>query len=96
MTIQMTSSARFAVERTTSVSIAEAKSHLSEIVARVEAGEDVVITKRGVEVVRMIPIVPKKATRIDWAAIRAFTSTLPQGSRSAGEYIREMRDEERY
>ncbi len=96
MTIQMTSSARFAVELTTSVSIAEAKSHLSEIVARVEAGEDVVITKRGVEVVRMIPIVPKKATRIDWAAIRAFTSTLPQGTTSAGEYIREMRDEERY
>lgn len=96
MTIKMTNSTRVAMEPTNSVSVAEAKSHLSEIIARVEAGEDVVITRRGVEVVRMIPIVPKKATRIDWAAIRAFTSTLPQGTTSAGEYIREMRDEERY
>ncbi len=96
MTIEMTNSTELAMDPVRSVSVAEAKSHLSEILDRVEAGEEVVITRRGVEVVRMIPVVPKKSTPIDWAAIRAFTSTLPQGTTSAGQYIREMRDEERY
>lgn len=96
MTIQMTSSARCAVEPITSVSIAEAKSHLSEIVARVEAGEDVVITKRGVEVVRMTAITAKKDKKINWEAIRAFRKSLPVSDISGAELIRQMRDEERY
>ena len=84
------------MEFTNSVSVAEAKSHLSEIIARVEAGDEVVITKRGVEVVRMIPIVPKKATKINWEAIRKFRESLPISEISGAELIRQMRDEERY
>ena len=34
-------------------SVAEAKAHLSELLDRVEAGEDVVITRRGVPVARL-------------------------------------------
>lgn len=96
MTIKMTNSKRVAMELTTSVSVAEAKSHLSEIIARVEAGEEVVITRRGVGVVRLVALPAAKPTRIDWAAIRAFAETLPRGTIGAGEDIRNMRDEERY
>lgn len=36
-----------------SISVAEAKAHLSEILDRVEAGEEVVITRRGKAVARL-------------------------------------------
>lgn len=84
------------MDRIHTVSVAEAKSHLSEIIARVEAGEEVVITRRGVEVVRMVPTASTKPARIDWTAIRSFASTLPQGGIGAGDDIRAMRDEARY
>lgn len=36
------------------VSIAEAKNHLSELIARVQAGEEVFVTRRGKPVARLI------------------------------------------
>ena len=38
-----------------SVPLAEAKNHLSALVARVEQGEEIAITRRGVVVVRLVP-----------------------------------------
>lgn len=38
-----------------SVPLAEAKNHLSALVARVEQGEEIAITRRGVAVVRLVP-----------------------------------------
>lgn len=84
------------MERSNSVSVAEAKSHLSEIIARVEAGDEVVITRRGVEVVRLVPVIAKKEKRINWDAIRAFRESLPVSEISGAELIRQMRDDERY
>jgi len=37
------------------VPLAEAKNHLSALVARVERGEQIAITRRGVPVVRLVP-----------------------------------------
>ena len=37
------------------VSLADAKNHLSALVARVEQGEEIAITRRGVPVVRLVP-----------------------------------------
>ncbi|MCX7069772.1 MAG: type II toxin-antitoxin system prevent-host-death family antitoxin [Gammaproteobacteria bacterium] len=96
MTIDMTNSPEPSMDRSSTVSVAEAKSHLSEIIARVEAGDEVVITRRGVGVVKLVAMPDAKPKKIDWAAIRAFAATLPQGSIGAGEDIRNMRDEERY
>lgn len=96
MTIDMTNSPEPTMDRSSTVSVAEAKSHLSEIIARVEAGDEVVITRRGVEVVRMVPVTTRKATRINWDAIRAFRESLPASEISGAELIRQMRDDERY
>lgn len=38
-----------------SVPLAEAKNHLSALVARVERGEEISISRRGVPVVRLVP-----------------------------------------
>ncbi len=49
----------------TTMNIAEAKSKLSELVARAEAGEEVVIARNGKPRVRLQPVEPaKKAPRI--------------------------------
>ena len=37
------------------IQIAEAKAHLSALIERVEAGEEIIITRRGKPVARLIP-----------------------------------------
>ena len=38
------------------VNVGEAKAQLSQLIARAEAGEDVIITRDGVPVVRIVPV----------------------------------------
>jgi prevent-host-death family protein len=80
----------------TDVSIAEAKAHFSELVDRAEAGEVVRITRRGKPVARLMPPEPKKRKRIDVEALQRLTESSPWQPVSAGEFIRKMRDEDRY
>ena len=77
------------------VSLAEAKAHLSELVERAEAGEPVCITRRG-KPVAQLGAVARPRKRIDAAALRALTDAMPRQPESAGEFIRRMRDEDRY
>lgn len=43
------------------IAIAEAKAHLSELLTRIEAGEEVILTRRGKPVARLTPMHrPKK------------------------------------
>jgi len=79
----------------TEVSLAEAKAHLSALVARAEAGEPVCITRRGKPVVRMVPV-ERPREKIDIAALEALTSTMQMQPESAGEFMRKMRDSDRY
>jgi prevent-host-death family protein len=43
------------------VSVHEAKTHLSRLLQRVEAGEEVVIARGGEPVARLVPVAPKRA-----------------------------------
>ena len=79
----------------TDVSIADAKAHFSELVERAEAGETVRITRRGKPVARLVPETKKKK-RVDVEAMRKFTESMPWQPVSAGEFIRKMRDDDRY
>ncbi len=77
------------------VSLADAKARLSELVARAEAGEDVCITRRGKPVARLTRIDrPKKP--IDVEALRKLTDSMPMSKESAADFIRRMRDDARY
>ena len=77
------------------VNLAEAKARLSELVDRAEAGEEICIARRGKPVVRLIRIdQPKKP--IDVAALRKLTASMPMQKESAGDFIRWMRDTDRY
>ncbi len=75
-----------------SVSVAQAKARLSELLARVESGEEVVITRRGIPVARLCPERrPKKA--LDLRAIDRVRESLPRAQVSSTELIRQLRDE---
>ena len=77
------------------VSLADAKAHLSELVERAAAGEAVCITRRGKPVAQLTAVdTPRK--RIDVAALRAMTDAMPVQRETARDFIRRMRDENRY
>jgi prevent-host-death family protein len=79
----------------TAVNLADAKAHLSELVDRVEAGETVDILRRGKLVARLTP--PERPRKpIDLARLKAVTDQMPMQSESAGDFVRRMRDEDRY
>jgi prevent-host-death family protein len=77
------------------ISLAEAKAHLSELVARAAEGETIQITRRGKPVAQITPI-QKPRRPIDVAMLRALTDSMPMQSESAGDFMRRIRDEERY
>jgi len=77
------------------VSLADAKARLSELVDRAEAGEPVTITRRG-KPVAQITAVKKTKKPIDVARMRALTASMPMQAESAGDFMRRIRDEERY
>jgi antitoxin (DNA-binding transcriptional repressor) of toxin-antitoxin stability system len=77
------------------VSLAQAKAHLSELVERAAASEPVCITRRGKPLVQLSALArPRKP--IDVARLRAVTEREPVQTESAGEFVRRMRDEDRY
>ncbi|WP_022975606.1 type II toxin-antitoxin system Phd/YefM family antitoxin [Nevskia ramosa] len=82
------------MDNSINISVAEAKSHLSEILDRVEAGEEVVITRRGKAVARLTAEGTKK--RKPLPSLAEFRAQMPMARTPAGEVIRQMRDEERY
>jgi len=79
----------------TDISLADAKARLSELVARAAAGESVRITRRGKPVAVLAAVAqPRKA--IDFEALKALTDAMPEQKQSAGEFVRAMRDGDRF
>ena len=78
-----------------SVSLTNAKARLSELVERAATGETVCITRRGNPVAK-ITAVDEPRKRIDLAMLRALTDTMPLQQESAGDFVRRLRDEDRY
>jgi len=75
------------------VSLAQAKAHLSELLDKVEAGEEVVVTRHGRAVARILSALrPKEPLPLDDLAV--FRATMPHLRRPSAELLREARDEE--
>ena len=74
------------------VNLVQAKAHLSELLDKVEAGEEVIITRLGRAVAHLHAVSrPKQPLRLDdLAALRA---TMPPLRRPSAELLREARDE---
>jgi prevent-host-death family protein len=73
------------------VTLVEAKTRLSELLDRVEAGEEVVITRHGRPAARMAAISPPKQPVPNLSELR---SRMPPWRKPSHVLIRDMRDEE--
>ena len=78
-----------------SYSLAEAKTHLSALIERVDAGETVEITRRGKPIANIVPA-GRKLKKVDVDALDRLAARLPYQEQSAGDFIRAMRDDARY
>lgn len=72
------------------VTLAEAKTHLSHLLDQVETGEEIIITRRGQPVARISPV---EKTRHPIKTLAKFRSRMPHWRKSSTELLREMRDE---
>lgn len=78
-----------------SVSLAEAKARLSELVTRAAQGETVQITRRG-KPIAQITSVKRPRKPIDIELLRSVTDKMPMQTESAGDFMRRLRDDSRY
>jgi prevent-host-death family protein len=77
------------------VSLVEAKAHLSELAELAAVGEEVIITKRGKPVVRLSPpAVPRQA--VDVRILRKLTARQPEQAEPAAEFMQRVRGDSRY
>ena len=79
----------------TAFKLAEAKANFSELIDRVQTGETIQITRDGKVVAELIAAKPARKP-ILLAELRAVTDGQRCQSESAGEFVRRMRDEDRY
>lgn len=77
------------------VSLAEAKAHLSELTELAAAGEEVLITKRGRPMARLSrEAVPRRP--VDARLLRELTERLPEQVEPSAEFMQRVRDDSRY
>lgn len=72
----------------------EAKTHLSELLEKVEAGEEITITKHGAPVAKLVPVKKEASSEERAAAIRriqTLASGLSLGGLKVKDLIREGR-----
>ena len=76
------------------VALFDAKNRFSELINRVEAGEEIAITRRGKVVARLVPDAPEEAeqrARKAIAGLRSIRKGVSLGRLSSRDLIREGR-----
>jgi prevent-host-death family protein len=76
-------------------SVAEARARFSELIAAAEAGETVVITRRGEPVVELAPRRKVKEKR-DLSWLFQATAGMEYSESDSGDLVRQMRNDARY
>ena len=77
------------------VTLADVKARLSELIAQAETGEAICITRRGRPVAQLTAIQAGRKP-LDLAAMRALTERIPLQAEGAEEFVRRMRGDDRY
>ncbi len=77
------------------VNLTYARAHLSELIDRVEAGEAVNILRRGKLVARLIPAEHRREP-ISLAEMQAVTASMKLPAEPIEDFMRKMRDSDRY
>lgn len=81
-------------EHVHTVSVAQARARFSELLDAVQAGETVVITRRGEPVAELTGHrSPSRAGKRDLSWLVEETAKIPHGPTDSGDLVRQMRDE---
>jgi prevent-host-death family protein len=75
------------------ISLAHAKAHLSELLDSVEAGEELVITRHGRPVARVLPALAERVA-LPLHHLATIRQRLPTRQGSSAQTLRELRDSE--
>lgn len=75
------------------VSVAEAKSHLSELLNQIEAGEEVMITRHGKAVARVVAVQTARQP-VPLEHLAALRQQIPSWNGSSAEALKQLRDRE--
>lgn len=75
------------------VTLVEAKAHLSELLDRVESGEEVTITRHGKPSAKLTAAAKKNKKPLDLKRLAELRASLPPWSTPSVEIIRQLRDE---
>lgn len=80
------------------INLDETQESLADVIARVEGGETVLVTRGQTIVARIEPVAqkfePKKP--IDFERLKRVADSLPYQEESAGDFMRRLRDDARY
>lgn len=77
------------------VNLAEAKAKLSELVEQSGRGETIQIARRGKPVAQLAPVVrPRQPIRAK--ELQRVTDGMPLQDETSGEFMRRLRDSDRY
>jgi len=74
------------------VSVAATKAHLSELLDRIEKGEEIVVTRRGKPVARLSPV---KSQKKPFPSLAEFREGIPQLKTSGSKVLQMIREEGR-
>ncbi len=74
------------------VNVKEARSRLSQLLNKVEQGQDVLLTRRGKKVAYLVP--PEKGQKLP--SLKKFRQTISVSGKGLGSAVQAARDEERY
>ncbi len=75
------------------VNVSETRENLADLLTAVEAGEEIVITRRDRPIAKLVALDKPMRPFLDRSQLR---SEIPPMKTVAAEIIRELRDEERY
>lgn len=76
-----------------SVSVREARAEIARLLEAVEAGEEVVITRRGDPVARLVGLEAKTGPEITFPSRSGLRGSLPPSKRPSSVLVRELREE---
>lgn len=79
--------------------LTDAEKSLCDLVDRAEAGETIEIMRDGKLVAKLVPVevpVEKPSRPFDIDALRRHLESMPMQQQTAGEFVRHMRDTDRY
>ncbi|MHB0980442.1 MAG: type II toxin-antitoxin system Phd/YefM family antitoxin [Thermoleophilia bacterium] len=75
------------------VSVREARAEIARLLEAAEAGEDVIITRRGRPVARLVAVAAESVPQIAFTSRGELRRSLPASERPSSRLIREMRED---